>query len=366
MLRFGITGAFGFLGWHVRARAHCEKDVQVTPIGRPAFKNPSLLANLVSQADVVVHLAGLNRGDEKEIERTNVALTDALISACEVSDHRPHIIFANSTHVGRQTAYGQSKRRCADKLRSWARGANAKFSDVVMPGLFGEKGRPFYNSVVSTFCYQLANSAEPQIVDDQELELIHAQAAAARIIEIARSGQEGEIRISGRHVKVSVLLSSLNEIAEQYKNHVFPSLDDTFDLALFNTYRSYLFPKHYPVMLTQRADARGRLFEVVKTVHGGQCFISTTHPGVTRGNHYHTTKIERFLVMQGTARIRVRDLFSPAPVEFLVNGDNPEYIDMPTFHTHEITNIGSGELWTLFWAHEIFDSDNPDTYSEQV
>src|SRR5687768_1778774 len=102
MLRFGITGAFGFLGWHVRARAHREKDVQITPIGRRAFENPSLLASLVSQADVVVHLAGLNRGEEKEIERTNVALTDALINACEASDHRPHIIFANSTHVGRQ------------------------------------------------------------------------------------------------------------------------------------------------------------------------------------------------------------------------------------------------------------------------
>ena len=366
MVRLGITGGYGFLGWHIRAYVHSDKEMEALPAGREVFADPQALATFVGGKDAIVHLAGMNRGDENEIESTNIALTRNLIEACERGQLRPHIVFANSTHSDRDTAYGRSKRQSVEMLTEWAARAGARFTNLVIPGVFGEGGRPFYNSVASTFCHQLANGETPKVIEDREIELLHAQTVAARIVSIVRHNEAGVVKISGHVMAVSVLLDRLRKLAGEYSAHVLPSVSDRFGLELFNTYRSYLFPKHYPVMLERRADARGSLFEVVRTLHGGQCFFSTTKPGITRGNHYHTAKIERFLVAQGEAIIRLRRLFSPEVHEYRVSGDRPVYIDMPTFYTHNITNVGSGELLTLFWAHEIFDPNRPDTYPEPV
>lgn len=368
MPRIGITGASGFVGWHLRVFLHSLQDpaMQSLPAGRETFASPAALRQFVRQADVIVHLAGMNRGAEGAIEQTNAALTDSLIEACEAEAVSPHVIFANSTHADRDTAYGRSKRRSAEKLSVWARARGAKFTNAIIPGVFGERGRPRYNSVVSTFCYQVANGQEPQIIEDRKVDLIHAQDLAEKLLAIAQSGEVGEIRITGHSTTVSELLIKLRALAGHYRSHVFPSLADAFDLALFNTYRSYLFPEHYPVALSVRTDDRGRLFEGVKTVHGGQCFVSTTHPGVTRGNHYHRRKVERFLVIAGTAKIRIRPLLLAATAEFDVTGEKPAYVDIPTLHTHDITNVGSGELVTLFWANEVFDPSRPDTYPEPL
>ena len=366
MLRLGITGGAGFLGWHIRAFTHSDKTVETGIAGRPDFLDPAALRAFVRNKDAIVHLAGMNRGDEAEIERTNVELTHALIEACRQEAVRPHIIFANSTHFDRETAYARSKRRSAEMLTDWAGQAGARFTDVVIPGVFGEGGRPFYNSVVSTFCHQLAGHEVPSIHEDREMELLYTQDIAAQIVSCVRTERTGQVRLEGVKITVSALLDRLRGMAETYQGNVLPAVGNHFDLALFNTLRSYLFPRHYPVSVERRADTRGALFEVVKTIHGGQCFFSTTKPGVTRGNHYHTSKIERFLVAQGEAVIRLRRLFSREITEFRVSGDKSVYIDMPTFHTHCITNVGSGELLTLFWAHEIFDPNKPDTYPEPV
>jgi UDP-2-acetamido-2,6-beta-L-arabino-hexul-4-ose reductase len=135
---------------------------------------------------------------------------------------------------------------------------------------------------------------------------------------------------------------------------------------LFNTYRSYLFPQEYPVGLDLKCDPRGELFEAVRGHSGGQTFMSFTRPGITRGNHYHRRKVERFLVVKGAARIRIRPMFRGVATEFLVSGATPVYIDMPTLHTHNITNVGDDDLLTLFWTNEIFDPSDPDTFAEQV
>jgi UDP-2-acetamido-2,6-beta-L-arabino-hexul-4-ose reductase len=153
---------------------------------------------------------------------------------------------------------------------------------------------------------------------------------------------------------------------DRYQAMVMPPLESALDVRLFNTLRSYLFPAHYPVALTLHIDARGSLFEVVKSNSGGQVFMSTTHPGITRGNHFHTRKVERFLVASGEADIRLRKLFSDEVICFKVRGDAPSYVDIPTFYTHHITNTGQSELVTLFWANEIFDSVDPDTFPERV
>jgi UDP-2-acetamido-2,6-beta-L-arabino-hexul-4-ose reductase len=295
-----------------------------------------------------------------------VAIARALLDALSAADGRPHVVYANSIHYDRDTAYGRGKRQGAELLAGWASRAGGRFTNLVLPHVYGEGGRPNYNSVVATFCHELAQNKNPQMSKEGNLELAHAQQVAAEVITCIRQSRAGESRLAGEPLQVSALLEQLQSFASEYGNQIIPRLGSGFELDLFNTYRSYLFPAHYPVMLTKRSDARGALFEAVKSLHGGQCFISTTRPGVTRGNHYHSRKLERFLVLQGNALIRLRRLLTPRVHEFSVSGTTPCYIDMPTFHTHDITNTGAEELVTLFWSHEIFDPGQPDTYAEKV
>jgi len=366
MLRVGITGIDGLIGWHLRVFLHGKEDVEVIGADRSIFLSGEKLQSFVSSVDVIVHLAGMNRGDDHEIEETNVSLSRQLISACEETNCRPHILFSSSTHALGETPYGRSKRHCSELFQVWAVKSGAAFTNLILPHVFGESGKPFYNSVVSTFCYQLAHQKEPEIVHDGQLELLHAQDLSAQIWQFIQQPEGGDVILPGHRLQVSELLARLREMAGQYDAHIIPRLDDAIDLRLFNTYRSYLFPQFYPVALSSREDSRGSLVEVVKTLHGGQCFVSTTKPGITRGNHYHTGKMERFLVLKGRAVIRLRKMFAERTHKFEVCGDAPQYIDMPTGYAHNITNIGEEELVTLFWAHEIFDPDCPDTFMETV
>lgn len=362
----GITGGSGFLAWHLRARAHALGTVQILVAERDMFYDSAALLSFVRACDTIVHLAGMNRGNEHQIEKINIDLCGQLAHACAASGRGNLVIFANSTHALRDTAYGRSKRYCAEQFAAAATRGKFHFLNLVLPQIFGECGQPFYNSVVATFCHQIAVGESPSVIEDQDIELVHAQDFASLILDIATAHRDGEFRLAGHQISVSGLLTRLQSIAGSYNDLLIPRFDSEFDLSLFNTYRSYRFPAYYPVDIGLRSDARGNLFEAVRSLHGGQCFLSTTKPGYTRGNHYHLRKLERFLVVSGEALIQVRRLFSEHLVEFRVSGAHPAYIDMPTMHTHNITNIGSGELITLFWAHEIFDAARTDTYPEPV
>lgn len=365
-MRLGITGADGLLGWHLRAllRVQAEHDVRLAT--RATFADATRLAAFVEGVDAVVHCAGMNRGAETEVEAINIALAEALVAACERSATKPRLVFSNSAHIERDTCYGRGKRAASARLRAWADRTGIPFADLVLPHVFGEFGKPFYNSVVSTFCYQLARGEEPRVITDGDLELVHAQDVAARCLAAATAGEDGVFRVPGAHIKVSVLLERLGSMTKSYSAQIMPDLRSPLDLRLFNTLRSYMFPDRYPVFLDLHSDNRGTLFEALRGHSGGQVFLSTTRPGFSRGNHFHTRKVERFLVLAGEAEIRLRKLFSEEVKVFRVSGDRPSYVDMPTFHTHSITNVGSSELATLFWSNEIFDLADHDTFPEPV
>lgn len=365
-MKVGITGIHGMIGFHLHGFLHGQKGVEVFGAGRSTFASQPALDEFLSGLDVVVHLAGMNRGDDAEIEKTNIDLATGLVAACERSKRRPHILFSSSTHVMRDTPYARSKREATRIFSEWATREGAVFTNLILPHVFGEGGKPFYNSVVSTFCYQLANGDAPVIVNDGDLELAHSQQVAEKVFALMHEPVAGDVRVAGVPMRVSDLLVRLRRFDQLYRGLVMPDVREQIDLYLFNTFRSYLFPSHYPVSLQLHQDARGDLFEAVKSLNGGQCFISTTKPGITRGNHYHTRKIERFLVLGGKGLIRIRKLFSDEVAEFEVSGDRPQYVDMPTLHTHNITNIGESDMTTLFWSHEIFDPANPDTFPEPV
>jgi len=369
-MRLGITGASGLLGFHARCCLHAHNgEYEIRLASRTTFESNDELDRFVCGLDGILHFAGMNRGDEQRIEAANIAITRDLVAALRRTNSRPAIAYANSTHCCRDTGYGRGKRASAELLEQWGAESGARVGNFILPHVFGEGGKPFYNSVVSTFCHQLARFEEPLIEIDGELELLHAQDVAKHLIAWLCNGNAygGCQRIEGTRMRVSAMLERLRMLLKRYvEQGTLPNLVAHLDLCLFNTLRSYLYPALYPRPLKLNKDARGELFEAVKADQGGQIFLSTTLPDATRGNHWHLSKIERFLVVGGRGTIRIRKLFSDEVLSFEVSGDAPVYIDIPTLHTHSITNTGEGLLQTLFWSNEIFDAAHPDTYSEAV
>ena len=286
----------------------------------------------------------MNRGDEAEVANTNVQLVRELVDACTAAGAKPQIIFSSSTHIHRDTPYGASKRACTEIFGAWAERAGAPFYNLVLPGVFGEGGKPFYNSVVSTFCHQLAKEEQPTIQQNAAMRQVHAQEVARWIDAALTARSFGQFEPEGTLITVEELLNRLREFDAKYRQHIIPDVRSPFDLDLFNTYRSYLYPDQYPRQLKLHEDLRGSLFEAVKELNGGQTFLSTTRPGITRGNHFHLRKIERFLVVRGEAEIKIRSVIADEVKVFPVSGERPAYIDIPTLHTHNITNTGNSEI----------------------
>jgi UDP-2-acetamido-2,6-beta-L-arabino-hexul-4-ose reductase len=369
-MKLGITGADGLLGFHARCCLHALKHTHETRLAtRDTFASPAELDEFVRGLDGILHFAGVSRAPEVEVETGNIVLAESLLAALRRTGATPAIAYANSTHFARDNAYGRGKRAAAQLLEQWGAGIGARVGNFILPHVFGESGKPFYNSVVSTFCHQLARGEEPRIDVDSELELLHAQDVAEHFLNWLQEGAApgGEIRLRGMPMRVSQLLERLRMLLARYAGQgTVPNLDAATDLRLFNTLLSYLYPDLYPRPLELKKDARGELFEAVKADQGGQTFLSNTVPGATRGNHWHLRKIERFLVIGGRGVIRIRKLFTDEVLDFEVNGEVPVYIDIPTLHTHSITNTGEGLLQTLFWSNEIFDPTHPDTYPEPV
>ena len=366
-MRIGITGADGFLGWHLRCLLHGDTNDVAVPCDQASFGDDAALGDLVATSDAIVHFAGINRGTEDEVRSGNVAITDRLIVALRRSGRLPHVLFASSIQIRRDNPYAQAKRVCAQHLQEWADDCGARFTTVVLPNVFGEFGRPFYNSVVATFCHQLVHGEEPCIAVDAPLELIHAQDAVAQFVALAQEGTVGVVRVKGYDsLLVSEIRTRLKELNTSYVSGAFPVLADQFDLQLFNTLRSFRFPDQVQGAFDVHADLRGSLWEVARAQGAGQTFVSWTMPGITRGNHYHRHKVERFAVLSGSGRIRLRRLFTPGVYTYDLTDAAPACVDMPTFCTHSIENIGSTPLLTLFWSGELFDAENPDTWSEPV
>lgn len=325
------------------------------------------LDDALSGSDTVFHFAGVNRPPTDEVMNDNVSLAQQLTDSLDRTETRPQIVFANSIQTGNPTPFGQTKQAAALHLHAWAQRTGAKVADVRLPNLFGEQGKPHYNSVVATFSHLLARGGTPQIIDDRLIPLLHVQDAVDYMLELVNRRAAGVFQPQGVNLMVSGLLEQLRTFSDLYKTGDIPDLSSQFDRALFNTYRSFCFPDHYPIYPQVKSDNRGGLFECVRGRGGqSQVFCSTTLPGVTRGEHFHLRKVERFLVLRGEATISLRRLFDETVVAFNVSGSRPAMVDMPTMWTHSITNTGKDELLTLFWADEIPESGSSDTYRERV
>ena len=361
-MKIVLTGAHGFLGWHTRVRLHALTDHEVVPVGRDDFDE---LPDLFQNVDAVIHIAGINRAAEDEVEDGNRRLAEQVGQAIVAAGRAPRIIFANSTQAGNGTPYGTGKQAASKVLAAVAEEVGAHFVDVQLPNIFGEHGRPYYNSFVATFVDSVIKAVPPHITD-REVELLHVQSAAQCLIDALMTA-ESQLAPAGELTTVQDVYEKLQSFRQTYESGDIPPLLSQFDVDLFNTLRAAMFPDHYPIALTTHADDRGRLVETVRA-HGGQgqTFVSTTRPGVTRGDHFHLGKVERFVVLSGKARISLRKVLTEDAVSFDVNGDQPVIVDMPTMWVHNITNTGDTEVVTLFWTHTLFDPGDPDTYWEPV
>ena len=371
MIKIGITGQAGFIGTHLFNFFGLNKEIIRVSFNDDYFADPSKLKAFVSQCDAIVHLAALNRhNDPQTIYDTNIELVRKLVSALESTGSRPHVLFSSSTQEERDNVFGKSKREGRKLLAEWSRRSGGAFTGMVIPNVFGPFGNPYYNSVVATFSHQLTHNEQPRVEVDTQLKLIHI-GDLVRIIYylIENKIADDEFRITPTdEARVTEILTLLQSFKAQYfEKGIIPDLSDPFERNLFNTFVCYIdHESYFPFRLKLNTDERGSFVETVKLNSGGQVSFSTTKPGITRGNHFHTRKAERFAVIKGKARIQLRRIGTNKIISLDLNGSEPSYVDMPVWYTHNITNTGEDELYTMFWINESYDPTDPDTFFEQV
>jgi UDP-2-acetamido-2,6-beta-L-arabino-hexul-4-ose reductase len=280
----------------------------------------------------------------------------------------PAIIFTSSTQAAMNNPYGKSKKAAEDLLCEYGKKTGASVYIYRLDKVFGKWCRPNYNSVVATFCHNIANNLDINISDRaREIELIYIDDVVDSILYIIKNCPEvvpGEYLSVSPSYKINLgdLANRIYQFHDMRQSLIIPDMADNFTKCLYATYLSYLDQKDFAYALELKTDERGTLAELIKSRHLGQIFVSKTHGKIVRGNHYHNTKAEKFCVVQGDACIRFRHILSNEIIMYRVSGDDMKIIDIPPGYTHSIENLSAGEMIVLFWADEIFDADKPDTY----
>ena len=371
-IKVGITGQNGFLGTHLY-NTLCLSPNKFEKIDYDIsfFGNDDNLDRFVEQCDVIVHLAAMNRHkDPNIIYATNIKLVEKLIASLERTKTNAHVLFSSSSQEEDDNPYGKSKKEGRILFENWARKTGGTFTGLVIRNVFGPFGKPFYNSVIATFSHQITHGEVPEIKVDGELKLIYVGELVSVILKkIKERKNEPFFMVSHTSkARVSKILSLLKKYKTEYQDKgEIPLISNSFELNLFNTFRCYMdIVNHFPVKFTEHTDPRGSFVEIIRLGVGGQVSFSTTVPGITRGNHFHTRKIERFAVIKGKALIQLRKIGTDEVLDFYLDGKEPAYVDMPIWHTHNIKNIGDEILYTNFWINEPYNEKDADTYFVNV
>jgi UDP-2-acetamido-2,6-beta-L-arabino-hexul-4-ose reductase len=369
-MKIGITGMAGFVGSHLRDFLKAKENIEVLPFEDAYYENPEKFIDFAKRADVIVHLAGVNRDEPEVVYNKNIELMEKLLEYCDAANNKPYIIFSASTQIERDNEYGRGKKKAMELLEQWAKKQDASAISMVVPNVFGDSGRPFYNSVVATFCHQITHGEQPEIIKDGQMSMVYINNLVEDIYKLiteSRKGYEVEYIKPMAEIKVSELLGLLNKFKTFYfDSGMVPEIKSDLERDLYNTFITYMDEADWQRNLKLNTDQRGSFVEVFKLEQGGQVSFSTTKPGITRGNHYHIRKNEKFCVVSGSASIKLRRIGTDKVIEYKVSGNQPSWVEMPIYYTHNITNIGDMELVTLFWINEHFNPDDPDTYYEEV
>ncbi len=367
-----ITGYAGFVGKNLVAELKNQGYENLLLFERD--DTPETLARYASQASFVIHLAGINRPkDPSEFYSGNAGLTEVLLAELEKAANKAPVLVTSSVQAALDNDYGKSKKQAEDAIFAHGDKLGSPVYVFRMEGVFGKWCRPNYNSVVATFCHNIARDLPIQVRDPAfELPLVYIDDVVRCILDAldgkVQKDAEGICRIHPVH---SVTLGRLAELLYSFKESrqslAVPALaPDSFEKKLYSTYLSYLPTDAFKYPLTMHVDERGSFTEFLRSPERGQVSVNISKPGIVKGNHWHHTKNEKFLVVKGQGLIRLRRIDSQEVLEYPVSGDKPEVVDIPVGYTHSIENVGSEDMITVMWANEAFDPDHPDTYFLKV
>jgi len=379
-----VTGARGFIGKNLVVALRRKDDVEV--IEYDLDSPESLLEHGLAELDVIFHLAGVNRPERaEEFEKGNFDFTRQICESLGRLGRSPLFVLSSSSQAALDNPYGRSKRQAEEAIFDFGRETGASVFVFRLPGVFGKWCRPNYNSVVATFCHNIARDLPIAISDStREIELVYIDDVVRAFIGVMDGRppiSEGSYCLAAPTYRITLgaLAEAIRGFRESRINLSVPDVKEPFIHALYATYISYLPTDSFAYALTQRCDPRGELAELMKSPHIGQIFVSRTCPGITRGQHYHDTKVEKFVVLEGDAVIRFRSIRPEdrdqrsegggqrtEVIEYPVSGHEFRVVDIPPGYTHSIENVGKTDLIVLFWADEIFYPDHTDTYYEEV
>ncbi len=371
--RILVTGANGFIGKNVLVRLKELTNVTVSTFVRG--DETARLRQLVAQADAVVHLAGENRpADESAFSQVNGGLTLTLCDSIQqeyaaTGRHVP-LVLASSTQAECDNPYGRSKLAAEKALNALTQATDNPCVVFRLPGVFGKWCKPNYNSVVATFCHNLARDLPIQINNlDALVRLVYVDDvvnALLNTLEAPLPGYTQSTVTPDYTITLGELAAQIRAFANCRTTFISERVGTGLARALYATYVSYLPNEKFSYTVQQHVDSRGVFVEMLKTLDSGQFSYFTAHPGITRGGHYHHTKTEKFLVIKGEALFRFRHLLTDELVEFRTSGFTPQVVDTIPGWTHDITNVGNDEMVVMLWANENFDRENPDTVASEV
>ena len=365
-----VTGAHGFIGKNLIAELKNRKFNDIYEFDLDT--DPALLDEYAGDCDFVFHLAGVNRPkDEGEFMTGNFGFTDTLLGKLEEAGNKAPVLITSSIQALLDNPYGKSKKAGEELMFSYSKKTGAKVYVYRLPNVFGKWCRPNYNSAVATFCNNIAAGLpirvnDPSVVmklvyiDDVVNEFINACEGKANIVD-------GYGAIPTVHtVTLGRIVDIITSFKENREKLLVPKLSDEFESKLYSTYLSYLPTDDFAYPLKMNKDERGSFTEFIRTPDRGQVSVNISKPGITKGNHWHHSKNEKFLVVRGKGCISFRKYGTDEIIDYHVSGDELTVVDIPTGYTHSITNEGDEEMITVMWANEAFNPDKPDTYYEKV
>lgn len=368
-----VTGAGGFIGKNLCAEL---ENQGYTNLMRFDIDTPKQqLAEFCAKAQFVFHLAGINRPkDPAEFYEGNRGLTEQLLYLLKESGNKAPVLITSSTQAALDNDYGKSKAEAEQLVYAHGETNGSAVYVFRLPGVFGKWCRPAYNSVVATFCHNIAHGLPIEVRDPAySFPLVYIDDVVRCFID----AMNGTVRCDRSAQPVcmvdpvhEVTLGKLAQLIESFRESrttlAAPNMGDAFEKKLYSTYLSYLPTDQFAYDLKMNCDARGSFTEFLRTPERGQVSVNISNPGIVKGNHWHHTKNEKFLVVKGKAAIRFRKVGTSEVIEYRVSGEKLQVVDIPTGYTHNIENVGSGELVTVMWANEPFDPDHPDTFFEPV
>lgn len=369
-MRILVTGANGFIGKNLIVELRNRKNTEIFEYDRDT--DPSLLEEFCKEADFVFHLAGVNRPTEQsEFMEGNFGFTSDLLNSLKKHNNTCPVMISSSIQAELDNPYGESKKAGEDLLFAYGKETGSKVLVYRFPNVFGKWCRPNYNSAVATFCHNIAHDLPIQVNDPSVLmNLVYIDDVVNELIN-ALEGNENKV---GSFCEVPVVhtitLGEIVDLIHSFKksreNRSVPNMSDEFAKKLYSTYLSYLPEDKFSYDLKMNVDQRGSFTEFIRTPDRGQVSVNISKPGITKGNHWHHTKNEKFLVVSGKGVIRFRKIDSNEVLEYFVSDNKMEVVDIPTGYTHNIENLGDTDMVTIMWTNESFDPEKPDTYYLEV